>query len=127
MKCTPVGRCGAMSRTTAPLTEPTSETIAPGLRCGPISLRDRAAGADRHADDDEVGAFDRRGVGLDHLIGDAELGHALARLPPSARSRRSSAPRPARARRARSSQPIRPTPISARRSKSGWSLTPSSP
>ncbi len=26
-----------MSRTTAPLTEPTSETIAPGLRCGAIS------------------------------------------------------------------------------------------
>ena len=27
-----------MSRTTEPLTEPTSETIAPGIRCGPISL-----------------------------------------------------------------------------------------
>ena len=26
-----------MSRTTEPLTEPTSETTAPGLRCGPIS------------------------------------------------------------------------------------------
>ena len=26
-----------MSRSTEPLTEPTSETIAPGVRCGPIS------------------------------------------------------------------------------------------
>ena len=37
-KCTPAGICGAISRSTAPLTEPTSETIAPGSRCGPISL-----------------------------------------------------------------------------------------
>ena len=41
---------------------------------------DRAAGADRNADDDEVGAFDRLGVGLDHLVGEAELGDAPARL-----------------------------------------------
>src|SRR3984957_5178913 len=33
----PSGRCGAMSRTTAPLPEPTSETVAPRIRCGPIS------------------------------------------------------------------------------------------
>ena len=44
------------------LTEPTSETIAPGVRCGPISLATAPAGADRNADDDEVGAFDRFGV-----------------------------------------------------------------
>ena len=31
-KCALGGKCGAMSRTTAPLTEPTSETMAPGLR-----------------------------------------------------------------------------------------------
>ena len=36
-KCTPAGKCGAISRNTAPFTEPTSETIAPGERCGPIS------------------------------------------------------------------------------------------
>src|SRR3984957_13190591 len=36
-KCTSGGRCGAMSLTTAPLTEPTSEITAPGLRCGAIS------------------------------------------------------------------------------------------
>ena len=68
-----------MSRMTAPLTEPTSDTVAPGARCGPISSRDRAAGADRNADDDEIGAGDRGGVGLDHLVGQAELGDAPAR------------------------------------------------
>src|SRR5262249_8712186 len=36
-KCTPAGRCGPMSLITELLTEPTSETVAPGLRCGPIS------------------------------------------------------------------------------------------
>ena len=43
-------------------------------------LRDRAAGADRNAYDDEIGAFDRGGIGLHHLIGEAELGNAPARL-----------------------------------------------
>src|SRR5262249_35061082 len=37
MKWTPPGRCGAMSLTTEDLTEPTSETVAPGARCGAIS------------------------------------------------------------------------------------------
>ena len=39
---------------------------------------DRAAGADRNADDDEIGAFDGRRIGFDHLIGEAELGHPPA-------------------------------------------------
>ena len=43
-------------------------------------FRHRPAGADRNADDHEIGAFDRGGVGLDHLIDNAELGDALARL-----------------------------------------------
>ena len=34
-------------------------------------LGDGAAGADRNADDDEIGAFDRRGIGFHHLIGKA--------------------------------------------------------
>src|ERR1700722_20330590 len=33
----PSGKWGLMSRTTAPLTEPTSETVAPGIKWGPIS------------------------------------------------------------------------------------------
>ena len=36
-KCTPSGTCGAMSRTTAAFTEPTSVRMAPGRRCGAIS------------------------------------------------------------------------------------------
>ncbi len=43
-------------------------------------LGDVAAGADRNADDDEIGAFDRGGVALDHLIDHAQFGHALAGL-----------------------------------------------
>jgi hypothetical protein len=37
MKCTPSGICGATAAITACLTEPTSVTVAPGARCGPIS------------------------------------------------------------------------------------------
>src|SRR4029079_10915087 len=43
-------------------------------------LRNAAAGADRYADNNEVGAFDRGGVGLHHLISNAKLRDALARL-----------------------------------------------
>ena len=127
-KCTLFGRCGAMSRTTAPLTEPTSETMAPGARCGADLRRHRAAGADRNADDDEIGAFDRGGIALDHLIGQPELGHAPARLRPSARWPRSSRAAPcARAARA-IEEPISPTPISASRlNRVAGVLTPSSP
>ena len=39
-----------------------------------------AANADGHADNDEIGAFDGLRVGLDDLIGNAELDDALARL-----------------------------------------------
>ena len=61
-------------------------------------------GADRNADDDEIGVLDRCGIGLDHLIGEAELRHALARC----RRARGGDDRPRRARarapRARSSR-----------------------
>ena len=78
-KCTFFGRCGPMSRMIEPLTEPTSETVAPGAKMRADLLGDRAAGADRNADDDQIGAFDRGGIAFHHLIGEAELGHALAR------------------------------------------------
>ena len=83
-------------------------------------LGDLAAGADRNADDDEVGAFDRCGVGLDHLVDDAELGHALARRGERAVATIARTAPCARAARA-IEPPIRPTPISARRLKIGWS------
>ncbi len=50
-------------------------------------LRDIAACADRNAHNDEIGAFDRGGIGLDDLIGNPELGDALSCLPASAPSR----------------------------------------
>ena len=61
---------------------------------------DRAAGADRNADDDEIGAGDRRGVGLDDLIGKAKLGDAPPRRR-RARGRDDLAHHALRARRAR--------------------------
>ncbi len=79
-KCTLFGRCWPMSRTTEPFTEPTSDTTAPALRCGPNLLGDRAARADRHADDHQIGPLDRLRVGLHHSVGDAKLGHARPRL-----------------------------------------------
>ena len=51
-----------------------------GREMGPDLLRDGAAGADRNADNNEIGAFDRGGVGLHHLVGNAKLGNAPARL-----------------------------------------------
>ena len=38
MKCTPVGMCGAMSAITVCFTEPTSETMQPGLSLGAIAF-----------------------------------------------------------------------------------------
>ena len=43
-------------------------------------LRDRAAGADRDAEDDEVGILHRFRVGLHHAVDDAELGDPRAGL-----------------------------------------------
>ena len=61
------------------MTEPTSETIAPGLSDGGDLGRDRPARADRNADDDEVCILHGFGVGRDHLVRDPEFDHALAR------------------------------------------------
>ena len=58
--CTPFGRWGCTWATTDALTEPTSETMAPGLSAAGDRLGDRAAGADRNAQDDAIGVA--RGV-----------------------------------------------------------------
>src|SRR5262245_54509678 len=73
-KWTPAGICGDISRTMAPLTEPTSETMAPDFG------RHRAAGADGDAEDDEVGIFHGFDIDLDHAVDNAELLDAGARL-----------------------------------------------
>ena len=95
-----------------------------GLERARNLCRDRPAGADRNADDDEVGVLRGLGVGLDHLIRDAELDHAAARRSRRAVATISRTTPYSRAARA-IEPPIRPTPISARRSMMG--LTPSSP
>ena len=63
-------------------------------------LGDVAARADRSADDDEIGAGDRGGVGFDHLVGEPEFGDAPARRG-GARGRHDFAHGALRARRAR--------------------------
>ena len=81
-------------------------------------LGDLAAGADRNADDDEIGAGDRRGVGLDHLVGEPKLGDAPPRR---GRARLATISRTAPCARAARAieEPMRPTPISARRLNNG--------
>ena len=81
MKCTPSGTCGATSRTTAPLTEPTSERIAPGASAGPIASAIAAEGADRRAQNDEIGPGDSLGrIGVDCVAELQPLGGLPRRL-----------------------------------------------
>ncbi len=75
---------------------------------------DVAASSDRNADDDEIGAGDRGGVAFDDLIGKSEFGNAPPRGG-GACGRDDLANCPwARAARA-IDEPIKPTPIRARR------------
>ena len=63
-----------------PLTEPTSDTVAPGSEMRADFLGDSPQAPTGMQTNDEIGAFDRGSIGLHHLIGDAQFGHALARL-----------------------------------------------
>ena len=87
---------------------------------------DRAAGADRNADDDEVGVLHGFGVGLDDPVDEAELDHARTRFAERAVATISRTKPCARAARA-IEPPIRPTPISARRSNRGVSVIHGNP
>ena len=120
-KCTPAGMWGDISFTTAPLTEPTSDTTAPGARCGPIS-----AATMPHAP-----------TGIETMTRSAPSAAAAlvsttwSARPSSAIRRRVAAERAvammdpaapcARAARAME-EPIRPIPISATRLKTGFPL-----
>src|SRR5690606_2205502 len=124
-KCTPAGICGAISRTTAALTEPTSETVAPGARWRAIS----AATAPQAP------------TGIDTITRSAPAAASAfvavtrsARLSSTTRSRVacvravatiSRASPFARAARA-IEEPISPTPISARRLNTGLAVIESS-
>ena len=104
---------------TSPLTEPTSETIAPGFRCGTDLARNRSAGADRHAHDDEIGTG-HGGGGAGSTTSSASSRSAMRCRVGSDRDVATIVCTRDSARAARAIEPpIRPTPISARRLNSG--------
>src|SRR5208282_5198746 len=117
-KCTPAGRCGAMSRTMAALTEPTSETTAPGLRCGAISsatspqtptgtqAMTRSAPATAAAFVSTTWSASPSSATRRRVAAERALA-TLARTAPCARAARAI------------EEPMRPTPISASRLKIG--------
>ncbi len=104
MKWTPAGMWGAMSRTTAALTEPTSETVAPGLRCGPISLATAPQAPIGTQTMTRSAFFDRVRAGVDDGVGEPQFADALAASARSATSQRFRARGRARAPRARLSR-----------------------
>src|SRR5262249_60394355 len=61
------------------LDRPAAGDVAPRRKVRPDLCGHLAARADWDGDDDEISAFGGRGVGFNHLIGEAELGHAPAR------------------------------------------------
>ena len=69
-----------MSRTTEPFTEPTSDRIAPGFRCGPISLATAPQAPTGIETITRSASLTACGTRLGHLIGETEFGHALSRL-----------------------------------------------
>ena len=112
-----LGRCGSISATTAPLTEPTSETIAPGLRRARSARRSR-----RWRRPGCRGSRNRRSATARAIRrDDVAKASALARSStPSERSARTiAAPRAARRAARAIDEPISPTPMIASRSKIG--------
>ena len=115
MKWTPAGMWGAMSRTTAALTEPTSETVAPGFRCGPMSFATAAQAPigtqtiTRSAPATAAALLSTTSSAspssrMRCRVGSERDVATISRTRPSARAARAIEP------------PIRPTPISVRRS-----------
>ena len=97
----PAGMFACNAASTAPLTEPTSLTIAPSATMRRDRARDIRHRADGHAQDDEIAARHRRRFRLRDFIGDAEIAHAREHRTRTRRSRRSFARDVLRARRAR--------------------------
>ena len=82
--------------------------------------RDRAAGAYRDTENNEISAFHGRDIGFNHLIGKAQLGNAAARGETTVATIDFAAPC-ARAARA-IDEPIKPIPMRARRLKTAGPL-----
>ena len=78
MKCTPAGICGPTSRSTAVFTEPTSLTIAPGLRAGAISLASSPNDAHRSRQHDQIGVAYAFGDVVMHRVGKTHRARSLA-------------------------------------------------
>ena len=105
--------------TTEPLVEPTSVRMAPGFSAPRDRLGDRAGGADRHGDDDEIGiahrlgrvdrSSDRRGRALRPAAASPRCGWRW----------RYGRPAPARRTTRASDEPIRPMPTRAILENSG--------
>ncbi len=102
----------------------------PRRQMRPDLFRDLPADADRGANDDEIGAGDSRGIGLDHLIGKAKFGDA----PPRRRGARACHDLPHRALRARRSRDRRADQADADQGEAvvqrcgfGHSITPALP
>src|SRR5271170_631177 len=117
-KCTPGGSCGAMSRTIAPLTDPTSETTAPGLSRGAISLAispHTPTGAQTMTRSAPAAAAALVSTTWSASPSSATRRRVAAERALAAISRTAPCARAARA----IDEPIRPTPIRARRLKIG--------
>ena len=69
-----------MSRTTVPFTEPTSDTIAPGARCGPISFATGPQAPTGMQTMTRSAPSTAAAFELDDLVGEAELGDAPPRF-----------------------------------------------
>ena len=72
MKCACAGRCGSMLATTAPLTEPTSVTIAPSRRLAAICFATGPQAPTGTQEDDEIAALHALGHIGEDRIGEAE-------------------------------------------------------
>ena len=120
-KCTPAGMWGDISFTTAPLTEPTSETTAPGARCGPIS-----AATVPHAPtgiETMTRSAPSAAAALVSTTWSARPSSAIRRRVAAERAVATMEPAAPCARAARAmEEPIRPIPISATRLKTGFPL-----
>ena len=117
-RCASSGRWGAIAAITAPFTEPTSETIAPGLQRRPDLARDRLVRADGDAKDHEIRSRRRLGRRSREFVAEAE--RARARRASREQSANAIVPAAFLRRAARAIEdPISPTPTIAIRSKSG--------
>ena len=74
------GKSGRQHHIEADLVAAVEAVVQDDVPAGAAGHADVAAGADRNADDDEVGTRNRLFIGLRDLVGNAKLDDALSRL-----------------------------------------------